>query len=195
MKNRILNSIKVTTAILFLMIGSLACQTKESNNSVTDGTVSAKVKAPNISIHDATVAGDIEAVKQHIAAKSDLNSKDPFGGSTPLLIATVFDKPEIAKILIEAGADLNKTNNDGSTPIHSASFFCRTEILQMLIDAGADKTIKNNFGSTALESVQVPFKDVEGIYNMMSQQLRGMGVQIDMKRIEATRPIVAEMLR
>ena len=33
-------------------------------------------KAPDISIHDAISEGNIEAVKQHIAAGTDVNAKD-----------------------------------------------------------------------------------------------------------------------
>ena len=45
--------------------------------------LTAKVEAPDISIHDAAERGNIEAVKQHIAAGTDVNTKDLFGG-TPL---------------------------------------------------------------------------------------------------------------
>ena len=65
----------------------------------------------------------------------------------------------------------------------------------MLLEAGADKSVKNNFGATALESTQAPFEAVEGIYNMMAQQLKGMGLQLDMERIEKTRPQVVDMLK
>ena len=48
---------------------------------------------------------NIAAVKQHIAAKSDINEKEKFGGSTPLISASLFGKTEIAKLLIDAGAN------------------------------------------------------------------------------------------
>tara|TARA_B100000686_G_C15822254_1_gene494097 strand:- start:67 stop:387 length:321 start_codon:yes stop_codon:yes gene_type:complete len=41
-------------------------------------------KAPVISIHDAAEKGYIEAVKQHIAAGTDVNAKDDVRGRTPL---------------------------------------------------------------------------------------------------------------
>jgi len=34
---------------------------------------------PDISIHNATYDGNIEAVKQHLAAGTDVNVKDEFG--------------------------------------------------------------------------------------------------------------------
>ena len=104
---------------------------------------------------------NMEALKQHIAAGSNLNEKDPLGGSSPLISACLFGKTAMAKMLIEAGADLNFRNNDGSTALHTASFFCHPEIVRMLLDKGADKTIKNKYGSTAYESVAGSFADVK----------------------------------
>jgi ankyrin repeat protein len=72
-----------------------------------------------------------------------------------------FGKTEMAKVLIEAGGDLNFQNNDGSTALHTAAFFCRPEIVRVLLDKGADKTIKNKFGATAYQSVAGPFIDVK----------------------------------
>ena len=40
---------------------------------------------PDISIHDAASSGNIEAVKQHLAAGTDVNAKGVFG-VTPLCI-------------------------------------------------------------------------------------------------------------
>ena len=40
-------------------------------------------KAPDISIHDAAMDGNIEAIKQHLAAGADVNTKND-GGETPL---------------------------------------------------------------------------------------------------------------
>ncbi|MEA3478881.1 MAG: ankyrin repeat domain-containing protein, partial [Bacteroidota bacterium] len=102
---------------------------------------------------------------------------------------------EIAKMLIDAGADLTISNNDGTTPLHSAAFFCRVEIVQMLIDANADKTLKNDFGFTPRETVVGPFSEIKPIYEMMQQQLEPMGLQLDMAQLEKTRPVIAMMLQ
>jgi ankyrin repeat protein len=47
-------------------------------------------KAPDISIHDAAARGNVEAVREHLAAGADINSKKTgFGnGLTPLHMAT-----------------------------------------------------------------------------------------------------------
>jgi ankyrin repeat protein len=54
--------------------------------------------------------------------------------------------PEIARMLIDAGADLNIQDNDGRTALHWCAVMNHPEIARMLIDAGADKTIRDNIG-------------------------------------------------
>jgi len=74
-------------------------------------------KAPDISIHDATFDENLEAVKQHIAAGTDVSAKGE-GGVTPLHWAKT---KEIAELLIAAGADVNAKYKDGETPLDVAT--------------------------------------------------------------------------
>jgi ankyrin repeat protein len=141
------------------------------------------------------VSDNLEALKQHIAAGSNINEKDPFGGSSPLISACVFGKPEAARILIDAGADLNFQNNDGSTPLHTSAFFCHPDIVKMLLDKGADKTIKNKYGATPYEMVAAPFEQAKEGYDMMGQILGPMGLKLDYEQIQKTRPVIADMLK
>ena len=61
---------------------------------------------PDISIHDAIVlGGDIEAVKQHLAAGTDVDAKD-MNGETSLTWAAYSGHREIAELLIAKGARL-----------------------------------------------------------------------------------------
>jgi uncharacterized protein len=169
-----------------------ACTKKEAD-ALHVASVS-KIQAPQMDIHTAVVTGNLEVLKQHIAAGSDLNVKDPFGGSTPLISASLFGKTEMAQLLMEAGADINTVNNDGSTALHTSAFFCRPEIVAMLLAKGANKSIKNNFGSTALESVMGPFQEVKDVYSMMGKMFEPMGLKLDFAYIEKTRPEIASML-
>ncbi len=71
---------------------------------------------PDISIHDAAIDGNIEAVKQHLAAGTDVNAKNEFG-SAPLHYAAVNDHKEIIELLIATGADVNARDKGGFTPL------------------------------------------------------------------------------
>jgi ankyrin repeat protein len=71
---------------------------------------------PDISIHDAARTGNIEAVKQHLAAGTDVNKKIK-GGWTPLHTAATWGHKEIIELLIASGADLNAKDEYGKTPL------------------------------------------------------------------------------
>jgi ankyrin repeat protein len=80
-----------------------------------------KAKAPDISIDHAAIDGVIEAVKQHIAAGTDVNVKGGFLDVTPLNYAAFWGHKEVAELLIAAGADVNAKANDGTTPLDVAT--------------------------------------------------------------------------
>lgn len=190
--------IQLSAIALFMagaVLGGCASGAKDSAKEGSSTATSTEVSAPDVDLHAAVITNNIAAIKQHIAAGSDLNVKDPFGGSSPLITASLFGNTTAAKLLINAGASVNQTNNEGSTALHTAAFFCRPEIVQLLLDKGADKNVRNNYGSTALESVAGPYKDLEGVYKMMGEQFVPMGLTLDYAYIEKTRPEIANMLK
>lgn len=150
---------------------------------------------PTVSLQEAAASGDVDAVRQHIAAGSNLNEQEPMGGGTPLIAAAAFGQTEVAKALIKGGANLNARNNDGATALITAAFFCHADILQALLDAGADKNLKNKAGATALQSVEAPFEQVRGIYDYIGTVLAPAGLKLDYARIQAERPKIAALLR
>ncbi len=184
---QLMKTLNTPVYLLVIILLVASCTAKETSNTT--------VKAPDIDIHTAVISDNMEAVKQHIAAGSDLNVRDPFGGSSPLISAAVFGKSEIAKVLIDAGVDLNFQNSDGSTALHTAAFFCRPEIVKQLLEKKADKTIKNKYGATAYDNVAGPFAEIKDTYDMMGNVLGPMGLKLDYGYIEKTRPEIAEMLK
>ncbi len=188
---------KVTFAsvIAIISLATLLVVSSCSKPAETKEKSASSVAVPEVDIHTAVVTNNLDALKQHIAAGSNLNEKDPFGGSSPLISASVFDKAEAAKILIDAGADLNFQNNDGSTALHSAAFFCRPAIVKMLLEKGADKSITNKFGATPYQSVAGSFEESKAAYDMIGKMLEPMGLKLDYVYVEKTRPEIAEMLK
>ena len=188
-----MNFLKAFLSIITILLVLSACS-QASNNPDSQATEK-PVSAPSVDIHTAVLSGNIEAVKQHIKSGTDINAKEPMSGSTPLISAATFNKPEIAKVLVDAGADLTLKNNDGATALHTAAFFGRIEIVQVLIDAKADKSLRNNYGATARESVMAPFEDVKPIYEMIQQQLAPLGFKLDFEELQKSRPVIAMMLQ
>lgn len=191
-----MKSIKnISLVALFSYILAVTLLTIACNDSAKSTKTKSIVDKPKIDIQTAIMSNNLDIVKQHINTGTDINKKDQISGSSPLISAATFGKTAIVEALIDAKADLSIKNNEGATALHVAAFFCRVEIVQMLLDAKADKSIKNNFGATPRESVMGSFADMKPIYEMLQQQLSPLGLQLDLKEIEKTRPVIAMMLQ
>ena len=83
---------------------------------------------PSVDIWTAADKGNIEAVKQHIAAGTDLDAKMQ-GGHTPLQDAAT---KAVAELLIAKGADVNAKNENGGTPLLYATLSGHREIDERL---------------------------------------------------------------
>ena len=89
------------------------------------------VQRPDISIHKAAGEGNIEAVKQHLAAGTDVNAKGDYK-NTPLHDAARIGHKEIAELLITEGADVNVRGFLGMTPLNMADDEGEKEIADLL---------------------------------------------------------------
>ena len=130
----------ITTIAAVLVVGC-----GESQQSPEPPTA----KAPDISIHIAAMQGNLEAVKQHIAAGTDVNAKDR-DDWPPLLKAAWHGHKEIAELLIDEGAEVNAKANDGGTPLYFAAMQGHRETAELLIANGADVNAKEIDGWTPL---------------------------------------------
>ncbi len=144
-------------------------------------------------IWSAAGGGDIEAIRRHLSAGTDLNAMDPAMGNTPLLWAAIFGRTEAAGMLIEGDADVNAKGRDGSTALHAAAFYGHTETVKLLLENGADVNVRNQNWLTPLESVEPAWSpELEGIYQYIGQALR---TELDLESIKAARPVIADLLR
>ena len=112
---------------------------------------------PDISIHKAANTGNIEAVKQHLAAGTDVNAKDS-NGMTPLHHAAYQGHIHVVELLIDNGADVNAKDDGGWVPLSRAAMRAgisgyrgHKEIVELLIAKGADVNMKDEDGKTPLD--------------------------------------------
>ena len=71
-------------------------------------------------------------------------------GSTALHIAAREGNTEVARVLINAGADLDARGRGGQTALYWAARAGHVDFARILVEAGADVDAQTNFGSTAL---------------------------------------------
>ena len=109
------------------------------------GLVGCGESASERALLEAARDGNLEAVKQHLAAGTDVNAKSEKHGYTPLHFAAMRGRKEIGKLLIGEGADVNAKLKGGGgwTPLHFAAAFGHKEIVELLIANGADVNVKS----------------------------------------------------
>ncbi|WP_235324627.1 ankyrin repeat domain-containing protein [Pedobacter lusitanus] len=92
---------------------------------------------------------EINLLKQWIAEQPDLEIRND-KGETPLITATYANQTEMAKLLIEAGADVNAQDKMLNSSFLYAGASGYLDILKLCIKAGADYTVFNRYYGTAL---------------------------------------------
>ena len=88
-------------------------------------------ESPNGLLEEAAKRGNIEAVKKHLDAGTDVNAKNDYG-NTALHGAAIIDCTEVAELLIAKGADVNAKFDDGKTPLDLAIKHKNTETADLL---------------------------------------------------------------
>jgi cytohesin len=105
---------------------------------------------PNIPLWKAIQSGNIDAVKQHLDAGTDVNW-DASSGWTQLTWAAHENRTKIGKLLIEYGAGVNEHGRTvGHTALHEACRNGHKEFVELLIANDVDVNLKRKFGSTPL---------------------------------------------
>jgi uncharacterized protein len=107
---------------------------------------------PRLDVFNACAAGLTERVLDEVDRNGSLLSAHSTDGWTPLHLAAFFGHPELAKGLINRGADVNarSTNAMGNTALHAAVAGRRIALIKILLEYGADVNARQVGGWTAL---------------------------------------------
>jgi ankyrin repeat protein/L-ascorbate metabolism protein UlaG (beta-lactamase superfamily) len=103
-------------------------------------------------IHDAITAGDQARVAELLRANPDLirAQNENAMHDYPLHTAASAGNVEIARLLLDAGADIDCGDTDESTPLHDAAVQRKREMVDFLISRGADVNRRDRNGAYAL---------------------------------------------
>ena len=90
-------------------------------------------------------------------------------GFTALHYATLFDRTDVIKRLVDEGADVNRQDRwYKDTPLHLAARDNYTEAVRLLLDNGADINLKNNDNKTPLH-VALKGSEIESLLLQLQQ--------------------------
>ncbi len=114
---------------------------------------------PRLSLLDAIDQDNANVVRDHMESGSDPNETFippglPFAGASALHLAVLKDNREIARVLLNNGADIDIRARDTfqGSPLEWAVFFGIKDMAMFLVESGADVNAKNAFGTTPLDA-------------------------------------------
>jgi peptidoglycan/LPS O-acetylase OafA/YrhL len=113
---------------------------------------------------------------------------DPASQSPLLTIAAVLGHVDVARELIDHGADVDARDDGGRTAMHAAAFLGQAEVVELLLARGAEPLPKGPMGSTPLGST-----NVDPATTMMLAGVLGLPTP-DMAKVDAGRRRVRELL-
>ena len=98
--------------------------------------------------------GDRDRVNAMLAGNPSLLDEFTPDGFLPAGLAIFFRHPELARELIDRGADIHAAarNAQGVAPVHAAASVCDTASMQLLLERGANPNARQHLGYVPLHA-------------------------------------------
>ena len=85
-----------------------------------------------------------------LGGHAPIDAQEPRFGWTPLRIAAINNRLQVAEVLLRAGANPNLKNVDGYCPLHEAVSYNRKEVVELLVKYKADLNVRDTNDHTPL---------------------------------------------
>ena len=106
-------------------------------------------------LHAAAYSGNVELVKLLISRGADIDAiTNTKYKNTPLQTAMLTGQSAVARVLVEAGADVNHRQWEGFTVLHDAARQGDADLVRFFIKRGADVNARTIRGETPVMSAQ-----------------------------------------
>jgi len=167
--------------------------------------VTGKDPAGSTPLHVAAELGDIDMVKLLIAKGADVNAatnprqgdrmgilqRPPTGQQTPLMIAARGNRPDIMKVLVEAGANPKMHATDGSTLLMAAAAGGHIESVRYAFELDPDIKAMTDRKETVMHAAMIGTRRyaTEEEVTQMVQFLADHGAELDPMDINNRTPI------
>ena len=102
-------------------------------------------------LHAAAEGGNSSIMRSILSYDIDINSKDDESSATPLIIAVMHNHVEVAKYLLQKGADISLTTESNKrNALHIASQYGSVEAMEMLLSYDLSPDSRDGEGNTPL---------------------------------------------
>lgn len=116
-------------------------------------------------LFEAIASGKLQGVKSAMANVKDINNYPSI--NNPLISATIFEKYDIVKYLIEQGANVNSKNQVDESPLYIAARYNRPDLVRLLVENGANVNDPDRYGNTPL--TLSPTREISNLMNPYDQ--------------------------
>jgi ankyrin repeat protein len=132
--------------------------------------------------------GDLDTVKKFVKQGLDVNIRN-MDGELVLGVAAGYGQKEVVGYLLQAGADINGTDDIG-TPLHWAARKGQTDMVRLLIAKGADVSAKNpNVSDPYNEITPLFYAAAAGSVDIIKLLLEN-GAKVDEKTTKGVTPLM-----